>query len=981
MYTWDPVTSAYISSDTGTFVLNDAGAYVLGASVTTDLPDYAPGSTATFTAYNVTVGATIEFSVAHVDPGADGIVGTADDVLTYDLTGTTAPWFVVDGGAGDLDGVANGIVTTSWSVNWDAANQAFVLSATDLTNGVMATTNFTDAVHFDPVDAVAPDGTNGMIITTANALSTGTGQFPAFVQLQGQNNDVDDNPTTEQGYNPANPPVEDTGAAAPFNHPIQVKDIPTETIGETTYFVFRLDLNEPNDGSAGLATLDSLKLFYDTTGTAAPAADGSPTGANPLYDMGNISIVLADWSSGSGHGDYVFKIPVNVNLDPNDFIYLFSSFSNAEGGFEEWALGTSSFTPPPTPHASVSLTKDTVCPDDGHSIAGGTLLFGNAVEWTYAVTNTGTLGLNHVVVTDDNGTPDDGNPLNGDETLDDFTATAVTVTFNNNLYNIGDLNHNGIIDADDPTTGANEAETWQFTATGTAVAGAYTNIATVTTDAIFNPTNPPADSHPSGFDTSGYFGLNPHITLSKLTNGSDGPNLLQGQAITWTYDVTNDGNVDLTGVSVSDNPSQTISAVVITSGQYAGYNTGDLNHDGILNADDPTTAANEAETWHFIATGIAGSTAYSNTATATTDAILDDCGDSRTPSDTDDSSYTGHGQTLAGLTKGYWATHLTLWDVVTGDEKGAGAEINVVPKYDWDHDTKTGMNDLSTLTTSGPSSSLGLVKGAANGGGDSGLLMGDLNHDGLVGGDGTSDHLFFDLASAQILANSSVSGDARIILGSQAVAAQLNEYAAYAYDVTHGGVTAGFTASPQGLIEDAVRWLEGDTTFALSANGHSKVNYSTTNDLTSPSVQAIIDYGASNANTNDYTISGGAITFKSTAMSSSDASWSTLASTGFTYKSDYIAANTDANLLNDVITTVYADGEGLKNALAAYNHGLTNSTAGFVVSTDGTLIGWQDSLGGTVYDVHANTVNAFWGILEDQNLIGVHTIAGIADHA
>jgi hypothetical protein len=250
-----------------------------------------------------------------------------------------------------------------------------------------------------------------------------------------------------------------------------------------------------------------------------------------------------------------------------------------------------------------------------------------------------------------------------------------------------------------------------------------------------------------------------------------------------------------------------------------------------------------------------------------------------------------------------------------------------------------------------------------------------------VTGDGSSHHLFFDLASAQILANSSVSGDARIILGSQAVAAQLNEYADYVYDQAHGGLAAGFTASPQGLIEDAVRWLEGDTTFALSANGHSKVNFSTTNDLTSPSVQAIIDYGASNANTNDYTISGGAITFKSAAMSSSDASWSTLASTGFTYKSDYIAANTDANPLNDVITTVFADGEGLKNALAAYNHGLTNSTGGFVVSTDGSLIGWQDSLGGTVYDVHANTVDAFWGILEDQNLIGVHTIAGIADHA
>ena len=178
-------------------------------------------------------------------------------------------------------------------------------------------------------------------------------------------------------------------------------------------------------------------------------------------------------------------------------------------------------------------------------------------------------------------------------------------------YNIGDLNHNNILDGDDPNTvNINEAETWQFIATGTAVAGAYSNTATVTTDATgIDPLHPPADLHPSGFDTSAYFGLNPHITLNKLTNGSDGPNLLQGQAITWTYDVTNDGNVDLTGVSVTDNPAQTITPIL--SG---GFNSGDTNQDGILNADDPTL--NEAETWHFKHWHRRCS-AYSNTATAT----------------------------------------------------------------------------------------------------------------------------------------------------------------------------------------------------------------------------------------------------------------------------------------------------------------------------------------------------------------------------
>jgi hypothetical protein len=79
--------------------------------------DYAPGQTAILTASGLAVGGTIEFSVAHVAAGGDGIIGTADDQLVHDLSGTTAPWTVIDGGVGDLDGVANGQIVTSWYVD------------------------------------------------------------------------------------------------------------------------------------------------------------------------------------------------------------------------------------------------------------------------------------------------------------------------------------------------------------------------------------------------------------------------------------------------------------------------------------------------------------------------------------------------------------------------------------------------------------------------------------------------------------------------------------------------------------------------------------------------------------------------------------------------------------------------------------------------------------------------------------------------
>ena len=89
-------------------------------TVSTDLADYAPGETATITTTGVEVGATVAFEVDHVSgPGADGVWGTADDDIN-ELGGEGHDaWTVTDGGAGDLDGLLNGNIVTSWSVNPD----------------------------------------------------------------------------------------------------------------------------------------------------------------------------------------------------------------------------------------------------------------------------------------------------------------------------------------------------------------------------------------------------------------------------------------------------------------------------------------------------------------------------------------------------------------------------------------------------------------------------------------------------------------------------------------------------------------------------------------------------------------------------------------------------------------------------------------------------------------------------------------------
>jgi hypothetical protein len=122
-------------------------------TVKTDQEDYAPGSTAYITTTGFEPGSTIEFAIQEDpnDPGDDGIANIYE------------PFYVTDGGEGDLDGVADGNITTTWLVPPDpdgdgpevasAMNATLHLTATgngaDGTLGTaddqVATTTFTDA--------------------------------------------------------------------------------------------------------------------------------------------------------------------------------------------------------------------------------------------------------------------------------------------------------------------------------------------------------------------------------------------------------------------------------------------------------------------------------------------------------------------------------------------------------------------------------------------------------------------------------------------------------------------------------------------------------------------------------------------------------------------------------------------------------------------------------------------------------------------
>jgi uncharacterized repeat protein (TIGR01451 family) len=140
---------------------------------------------------------------------------------------------------------------------------------------------------------------------------------------------------------------------------------------------------------------------------------------------------------------------------------------------------------------------------------------GTPVTWTYEIANTGNSELIDIVLTDDQGTPEDDSDDVTVCTVDLLTSTASTTC----------------------------------TLTDTAAAGQYRNEALVTAETPDETVTDTAASH--------YYGIEPAIVVEKATLGSDadlppGPLVASGAPVTWTYRVTNTGNITLTDVTLVD---------------------------------------------------------------------------------------------------------------------------------------------------------------------------------------------------------------------------------------------------------------------------------------------------------------------------------------------------------------------------------------------------------------------------------------------
>ena len=143
---------------------------------------------------------------------------------------------------------------------------------------------------------------------------------------------------------------------------------------------------------------------------------------------------------------------------------------------------------------------------------------GNPVAFTYAVTNTGNITLNPVTLTD---------------------------------------NRLGAITCPETVLDPGDSETCTAAGPGGALVGAQTNLATATGQGVDNtgrPVGPPV----TATDTANYLGEAPAISLAKQVNGHrqptpPGPYVAVGDPVTFSYLVSNTGNVTLDPVTLTDN--------------------------------------------------------------------------------------------------------------------------------------------------------------------------------------------------------------------------------------------------------------------------------------------------------------------------------------------------------------------------------------------------------------------------------------------
>ena len=153
----------------------------------------------------------------------------------------------------------------------------------------------------------------------------------ALVRLQDKNHDG-----IETGFNA--PGIESVDTK-PGSRALRMAEMLPVKRGGQDFYALMLDVNEPQGGGKNTISLDELKLYMSSdalTKGAAPSSLGSPVWN--LDGAGSTDLMLADKTNGMGKADLALYLPAAAfrGAGSDEYVYVYSRFSSAEGGFESW---------------------------------------------------------------------------------------------------------------------------------------------------------------------------------------------------------------------------------------------------------------------------------------------------------------------------------------------------------------------------------------------------------------------------------------------------------------------------------------------------------------------------------------------------------------------------------------------------------------------------------------------------------------------